>query len=116
MSEKKFKIPSEEIRRLVPSMGGCMASDKILVDGQPVGYMYREHPERAHDSGWCFFSGTEDRAYTNDPQHFGIYDVNTVANYDPAIIPYLQSEFGSAYERIAGTSKFQEVLLAPPED
>lgn len=116
MSEKKFKIPGEQIRQLVPSMGGCMASDRILVDGQPVGYMYRERPERDPDSGWCFFSGTEDQAYTADPQHFGIYDVNTIANYDPAIIPYLQSEFGNAYERIAGTSKFKKVSFAPPED
>jgi hypothetical protein len=97
-------------------MGGCMASDRILVDGELVGYMYRERPKKDYDSGWCFFSGTEDQAYTDDPKHFAIYDVNTVANYDPAIIPYLESESSRAYERISGTSKFQEVSFAPPED
>jgi hypothetical protein len=116
MSEKKFKIPGEQIKRLIPSMGGCMASDKILVDGELVGYMYRERPKKDHDSGWCFFSGAEDQAYTEAPKHFAIYDVNTVANYDPAIIPYLESEFGRAYERVPGTPKFQEVSFAPPED
>ena len=114
MSEKKFKIPGEQIKRLISSMGGCMASDKILVDGERIGYMYRERPKSDYASGWCFFSGTEDQEYTDDPNHFAIYNVNTVANHDPDIIPYLESEFGRAYERISGTSKFREVPFAPP--
>jgi len=38
---KPFNIPKDQIARLVPSMGGCFASDRILVDGTRVGYMYR---------------------------------------------------------------------------
>jgi hypothetical protein len=116
MSEKRFRIPGEQIRQLIPKMGGCYASDKILVDGEPVGYMYRQQPEKDWDSGWCFMSGTEDQAYADDPNHWAIYEVNTVANYDLAIIPYLQSEFPRAYERIPGTSEFREVAFASPED
>ena len=116
MIEKQFKIPCEQIKRLIPSMGGCIASDRILVDGELVGYMYRERPEKDYDSGWCFFSGTEDQVYADDPRNFAIYDVNTVANYDSAIIPYLESEFGRAYERVPGTTMFREVSFAPPKD
>ena len=116
MSDKKFKIPSEQIKRIVPPMGGCLATDKILVDGEPVGYMYREQPRHNTNSGWTFLSGTEDQAYADDPEHWAIYDVNTVANYDQTIIPYLDSEFGHAYERIPGTAEFREVAFTPSED
>ncbi len=36
-----------------------------------------------------------------------IYNVNTIANYDKAIIPYLNLPFGTELERIQGTDKFQ---------
>ncbi len=109
MTEKKFKISSDQIKQLIGNMGGCYASDKILIDGEPVGYRYREEPDDKWYSGWSFFSGSEDQAYADDPRNFAIYEVNTVANYDQAIIPYLNSEFDWAYQRIASTSQFREV-------
>jgi hypothetical protein len=45
-----FKIPGEQIRRLIPNLGGCFASDRITVDGAPVGYMYREEPDGHHST------------------------------------------------------------------
>lgn len=46
-------------------MGGCMAPDKITVDGEPVDFMYRVEPNFERDSGWRFLSGTEDQEYVN---------------------------------------------------
>ena len=39
--------------------GSCYASDRIAVDGCPVGYCYREEPDNDTDtdSGWRFFAG-----------------------------------------------------------
>ncbi|MBQ2598708.1 MAG: DUF2185 domain-containing protein, partial [Bacteroidales bacterium] len=37
--------------------------------------------------------------YADEPSHFGLYDVNTIANYDREIIPLLDSPVGSAFER-----------------
>ncbi len=61
--------------------------------------MSRERPDGDWDSGWRFFSGLESEEYTNDPGNFAIDDVNTVANYDPEIIPWLDSPVGSAFAR-----------------
>ena len=58
MPEKRFKIPGDQIKRLIPNMGGCFASDRVTVDGIKVGYMYREEPDKDLDSGWRFFSET----------------------------------------------------------
>ena len=39
----------------------------------------------------------EDEAYINDIGHTGVYDLNTICNYDPDIIPLLSAPFGAAY-------------------
>lgn len=106
---KNFKLKAEDIVDLVPPMGGCIATDKITVEGLKVGFMYREEADEALDSGWRFFSGTESQEYVDDPDNSAIYNVNTIANYDPAIIPYLNLPHGTELERIEGTDKFQIV-------
>ena len=57
---KSFLIKEEDIKQLIELKGSCIASDKITVDGQKVGYMYRENPSNDTDSGWRFFAGNED--------------------------------------------------------
>ena len=99
MIEKKFKLTKEQLKPLIKPMGSGFASDKITVEGLPVGYMYRESPRFDADSGWRFFSGTEDQDYIDNPDNLMIYDLNTIANYDPAVIPYLHLETGSELER-----------------
>lgn len=54
-----------------------------------------------------FFSGTEDQDYVDDTNNTMIYNVNTIANYDRAIIHYLNLPFGTELERIENTDKFQ---------
>jgi hypothetical protein len=88
-------------------MGGCIATDKITVHGELVDYMVRAEPNNDLDSGWQFFSGTEDQEYIDDPTNSAIYDVNTIANYDRAIIPYLDLPIATQLERIRDTDKFQ---------
>jgi hypothetical protein len=61
--------------------------------------MYRENSDNNLDSGWRFFAGDEPVDYVNDPENLGLFDVNTVANYDPAVIPFLAAPPGSAYAR-----------------
>ena len=104
-----FAIEKNDIVQLVESMGYCMASDDITVKHKPIGYMYRETPDDADDSGWRFFSGEETQEYVDDPQNFGIFDVNTIANYDSAIIPYLKSPAGSELVRVNDAEDFQMI-------
>lgn len=106
---KKYKLDKEDIVELIPPMGGCIATDKITVEGLKVGYMYREESANEADNGWRIFSGTESQAYVDDPNNSGVYAMNTIANYDPAIIPYSHLPVGTELERIEGTNKFSEV-------
>jgi hypothetical protein len=108
MTEKKFKIPGDKLIQLITPIGSCVASDMITVHGKLVGFMYREDRYDNIDSGWRFFSGLEDDEYVNNPANLMLYDVNTIANYDPGIIPYLDMEIGCELER-AGDGTFKRV-------
>lgn len=118
MARKTFKLKAEEIQPLAQGHGGCIASDMITVRGKPVGFMYREiAPDNEMDSGWRFMSGLEDQDYMDDADNHGVYDVNTIANYDPTIIPFLDAPPGSVFERIPGAKNFRPVDdWQPPED
>ena len=90
-------------------MGFCYATKQIVENELKVGYMYREIPEDLNDSGWRFFVGSETQEYINNPDNIGIYDVNTIANYDRSIIPYLNSSFGIELERVLENNTFKRI-------
>ncbi len=93
-----------EIKQLINWNGpsGCLASNKITKDGWKVGYMYREEPdEGVPDSGWRFMKGDESEEYNNDSNNVNVFDLNTICNYDPDIIKYLEYPIGTALIRIS---------------
>ena len=115
--QKTFALKAEQIRPLAKGYGGCIATDMITVEGRPVGYMVRDEPVRPEDSGWCFMAGDESQDYMDEPNHHGVYDVNTIANYDPSIVSLLDAAPGSVFERTPGTKNFRAVDdWEPPAD
>lgn len=109
MKEKHFRISGADMKKLIEGRLGCIATDMIIVEGELVDYMYRENPRSPIDSGWLFLSGKEDQDYIDNPDNSAIYALNTIANYDPAIIPYIDYPIGSNLERIRGTDVFKLV-------
>lgn len=99
MTPKKLWLRPDQIRPLLSNDDGCMATDRITVDGQLVGYMYREDSVAEADSGWRFLAGDETPAYMEDSSKHGVYAVNTIASHDTAIIPLLDSPAGAAFAR-----------------
>jgi hypothetical protein len=96
---KKFRLAATDIKAIAKGHGSCIATDRITVDGDRVGYMYREEPSDPVDSGWVFMSGTESQEYMDDAANSGVYDVNTIANYDPEIVQFLDAPYGSRFAR-----------------
>jgi len=93
-----FKKKKEDINKLIDYEGndGCMATNMITIEGWKVGYMYRDEPSAVFpDSGWRFFKGNEDENYSNNPNNYKIYELNTICNYDESIIPYLDMPVGT---------------------
>jgi len=97
----EFLLKPEEIKQLTDIRGGCLASNKITVGGEKVGYAYREEPDDnfPNDSGWRFLAGTEDDNYTKNPGNLNVFELNTICNYDEAVLPILESEIGTSFIR-----------------
>ena len=103
---KIYKIVVEDLKQITDLKGTCIASDMITVDGKEVRYMYREEPIKDSDSGWRFFSGEESQEYADNENNFSYYNINTIANYDPLILDYLEAEIGTSFEREEGETEF----------
>jgi hypothetical protein len=114
MRKKNFAPFKQPLQPLATGLGACFATDLITCDGQRVGYMYREAPDNDIDSGWRFLAGTESDAYMDDADNHAVYDVNTIANYDPEIVPFLEADEGTAFAR-GEDGKFVEVEPPDPE-
>jgi hypothetical protein len=93
------------------SIGFCLVSNLISLEGKKVGYMYREELEEdaENDSGWRFLAGTEDQEYVDNEANSKVYEVETIADFDPAIIPYLDFPFGTELERLEGKDEFKVI-------
>lgn len=96
------------VAALIPT-GSCIVSNKIMLDGMHVGYMYREEPDDSGDSGWRFLSGTERQQYVDDDSNHQVLAINSVIAADPAIGPYLDRPFGTELERVEGKNIFQVI-------
>lgn len=104
--EKQLHLPGGQIRPLLENWQGprgCFATDGIMVRGEKVDFCFREQPmpgDENWDSGWRFFTEAESTA--DAPRDYGFYDLNTVCNYDPELLPLLDSPYGTSFERRQG--------------
>jgi len=95
----------------------CYATEAILANAMPVGYMYRVEPKDANDSGWIFIDVVESEGYC--PENLTSCDLDTIGNIDPAIRPFLNAPVGSAFARDPDTANFEEeefAALISPDD
>lgn len=80
----------------------CLASNRILKDGQQVGYMLREQPNHENDSGWRFLAGDETQQYVDMPENMQVCPLAFVVQPNPEIIDYISSETGVRMIRQGG--------------
>lgn len=95
-----------EKKQLVDTTNFCLVSNKIMVLGEKIDFMYREEPDSDMDSGWRFLSNTEDQEYLDDESNSDIFTLNIVANNDQTIIPYLDYPVGSELMRDEDSDSF----------
>ena len=99
---RNFHVKAEDMKNLLPDWdgaNGCIATNRITVEGCNVGFCYREKSDGDWDSGWRFTAGDESDEYMDDPNNSGIYGLNTICNDDPDIIPLLHTPAPCAFER-----------------
>ena len=115
---RDYHVKAEDVKsRLSDWKGadGCIATNRITVEGCKVGYCYREKPDGDWDSGWRFTAGDESEEYMDDPNNAGIYKLNTICNDDPDIIPLLNTPAPCAFERDEN-GVFQQIKDWKPDE
>ena len=115
---RDYHVKAEDVKHLLPDWegaDGCIATNRITVEGCRVGYCYREKPDGDWDSGWRFTAGDESEAYMDDPNNAGIYKLNTICNDDPDIIPLLNTPAPCAFERDEN-GVFQQIKDWKPDE
>ena len=114
---RNYHVKAEDVKHLLSDWkgaDGCIATDRITVEGCQIGYCYREKPDGDWDSGWRFTAGDESEAYMDDPNNAGIYKLNTICNFDTDIIPLLHTPAPCAFERDEN-GVFQQIKDWKPE-
>ena len=114
---RDYHVKAEDMKELLPGWEGptgCIATNRVTVEGCKVGYCYREKPDGDWDSGWRFTAGDESDHYMDDPNNAGIYSLNTICNDDPDIIPLLNTPAPCAFER-DGNGVLQPIKDWKPE-
>ena len=115
---RNYHVKAEDVKDLLPDWegaDGCIATNRITVEGCKIGYCYREKPDGDWDSGWRFTAGDESEEYMDDPNNAGIYKLNTICNDDPDIIPLLNTPAPCAFERDEN-GVFQQIKDWKPDE
>ena len=115
---RDYHVKAEDVKPLLSDWkgaDGCIATNRITVEGYKVGYCYRENPDGDWDSGWRFTAGDESEEYMDDPNNAGIYKLNTICNDDPDIIPLLNTPAPCAFERDEN-GVFQQIKDWKPDE
>ncbi|MFP6675046.1 MAG: DUF2185 domain-containing protein [Pirellulaceae bacterium] len=109
MSKKTYLLGADEIQPIANGFGDCIASDEITVSGARVELMFRAPPSGEEDSGWRFLADCDPDKFNDDVAGQGVFDVNTIANYDRDIVPLLDTPVGKAYARKGVDGTFVQV-------
>ena len=115
---RDYHVKAEDVKPLLSDWkgaDGCIATNRITVEGCKVGYCYREKPDGDWDSGWRFTAGDESEEYMDDPNNAGIYKLNTICNDDPDIIALLHTPAPCAFERDEN-GVFQQIKDWKPDE
>jgi hypothetical protein len=117
----RIELGTDERRKLMRQVEfrwstAALVSKKIVDEGQPVRFMYRQAPDRETDSGWRMFSGLESDAYSNNAKNIAIVPLNVFGERDKRVDRLLDAPIGSVFERRDPEAEFEPVIDWAPQD
>jgi len=87
----------------------CFVTRRVLDDGRPVRYLYREAPDQEDDSGWRLTANDESDAYMDDADHIAYVSLGAVLSRDDSYRDLLDQPGGSAFVFNPASGKFESV-------
>ncbi len=87
----------------------CFVTRRVLYDGFPIGYLYREEPDNKEDSGWRIMAGDESQEYMDDSENISWVSLGAILREDDSIVHLLGAPVGTAYARNPDTNQFEMI-------
>ena len=87
----------------------CIATDRILQDGENVGRLYREAPDHDNDSGWRFMANDETQDYLDNAENSHEVSLGAVLRCDDRIIHLLDRPAPVTFEWNHISQNFDEM-------
>jgi hypothetical protein len=87
----------------------CFVTNRVLKDGAPAGYLYRESPDRDDDSGWRFTAGDETDEYMENAGNSAYVSLGAVLSKDDSFRALLETPAPCAYARDEDTGEFVRI-------
>lgn len=84
----------------------AFVTHRILHDGLPIWFLYRETPDEEQDSGWRFTAGDESDDYMADSDNSSYVSLGAVLARDDSVIHLLDEPAGSAFRRDEASGLF----------
>jgi hypothetical protein len=84
----------------------CFVTNRVLRDGQRVGYLYREDPDEEKDSGWRLTANDESQEYMESSDNLAYVSLGAVLSKDDSFRHLLDSPVGSAFVRDEESGEF----------
>lgn len=86
----------------------AFVTNRILYEGEKIGYFYREAPDEENDSGWRFMVGDETEEYMNNSDNLSYVSLGAVLREDDSVVKYLENPEGTYFEK-SDQGKFIEI-------
>jgi hypothetical protein len=107
-NEKVVERQRKVEERWLGAFAKCaLVSRRVVEDGEPVRWLYRQPPHNDRDSGWRVFAGDESQDYLDDPGNCRIVVLRELLERDRTLETVLRAPEGSAFERENADSPFQ---------
>lgn len=85
----------------------CFVTSRVLDEGEPVGYLYREEPDQEDDSGWRITANSESDEYMENAENIAYVSLGAVLSKDDSFRELLDSPVGAAFIRNPKTGHFE---------
>ena len=77
----------------------CFVTNRILYEGEKIGYFYREIEHQENDSGWRFMVGDETDEYMDNSDNISFVSLGAVLREDDSVVNYLENTVGKRFEK-----------------
>ncbi len=77
----------------------AIVSARVVRDGAPAGWLYREEPDHEGDSGWRVFAGDESQEYADDSANASVVPLRELIGAERELEALFEAPAGAAFER-----------------